>query len=384
MLRETEKTIYRIVLLILVIAVVWLGYCVYAHKKAAPETYQVEKAEELAFPAENIETVPAEIENKYIGYVRAQNQVDVIPYINGFVEKIFVKNGQQVKAGEPLLQIRPDEYIARLEAARAAVAQADASYNNVKIYYERIKKAGTKAVSPTETDDARAALLEAYAAHKQAKADMMLAQVNLSYTLICASIDGLVGYVDLSVGDYVAPAKSLFSIVQTNPTRVVFSIPDKDYLEEKSGKKMFENDDIKLVLTNGNTYPYTGNFAFADNKTNRSTGSVAVYADFKNPDNLLLDGSYVDVNVVKTIKDAVYIQKGLVQMKEDGDFVYVIRDGRLALQQVEILGSSGGKYIIRGNFLPTDKILKELVQSVALGTKVRAAEEKDMTSPEEK
>lgn len=362
--------LYCLLLLILLAIIAVLSFCIYQHKKEQQKFYEIPKSTEIAVAASPIVEQKVQLPKKYIGYVVPINQVDITPYINGFVDEIFVKSGQFVKTGQPLVQIQPDEYIARFEAAKASVAQTSASLNNAKVYYERIKKAGAKAISQSEIDNAQAAFLEALAAYEQAKADVMLAKVNLSYTSIAASIDGLVGYVDLSVGDYIAPAKSLFSIIQTDPIRVVFSIPDKDYLEEKTSGQMFANDVIKLVLSDGKIYDYAGKFAFFDNNINRGTGSVAAYADFRNPNNLLLAGAYVEVDVIKTAQNAVIIKKELMQMKDDENFVYIIRAGRLDTQKVQFLGSTSENYIIKGDFLPTDMILSELPSNIEVGTKV--------------
>lgn len=134
---------------------------------------------------------------------------------------------------------------------------------------------------------------------EQAKAALAEAQVNYDYTVIRATIDGVVGDVPLSKGDYVSPENVLLTVIQYNPIRVVFSITDKDYLEEAGRPEMFAGETLRLKLADGAVYPQTGTFGYVDNQIDKSTNSIAVYADFANPDKRLVANAYVNVLVEK-------------------------------------------------------------------------------------
>lgn len=229
------------------------------------------------------------------------HDVSVRPYISGFVDEIRVKGGSEVKAGDVMVIIDQAEYKAKLDAAKAAVAQAEASFNNSSVYYQRMQKAGARAVSKTELDNAKASFLSAEAALEQAKAALAEAQVNYDYTVIRATIDGVVGDVPLSKGDYVSPENVLLTVIQYNPIRVVFSITDKDYLEEAGRPEMFADETLRLKLADGAVYPQAGTFGYVDNQIDKSTNSIAVYADFANPDKRLVANAYVNVLVEKKI-----------------------------------------------------------------------------------
>lgn len=166
-----------------------------------------------------------------------------------------------MSAATNLILIRQNEYKASLEAAEASVLQADATLNNAAVYYRRVKQAGTKVISKTELDNAKASYLSAKAALAQAKANRDLAKVNFDYTIIQAPISGIVGNVDLTRGDYVSPSSgTLLKIIQFDPIRVVFSITDKDYLNEmaKQSGGLFNGEAIKIRLSNGQIYNKTG------------------------------------------------------------------------------------------------------------------------------
>lgn len=343
------------VAVILVIIAFWWGWKYYhsGHKAVIqPATAQVH-----AVP---IVEKTVNIEKKYIGYVTPVNDVAVRPYINGFISEVSVEGGQTVSQGDMLLVIEPSEYKAALNAAEAAAAKAEADFNYARDYYQRIKKAGTKAVSQTETDNARAQFLSAQAAWEGAKAAVEQAKVNLGYTVITSTIGGVVGNVALTPGDYVSPQNLLLTIVQTSPIRVVFSISDKDYLEETRKKSMFDGEQIRLKLADGSIYPLAGKFRYSDNKIDRSTNAVAVYADFENPQRLLVDNAYVTVLVEKQYQ-GIPVAKDLVTLQPDGGFVYVASGNIVKKHPVEILSEYGNNYVLKNNFgadmrLVTDKV----------------------------
>lgn len=327
--------------------------------------YHLMPSAELAAAPTQVHAVPVvektvTVEKKYIGYVTPVNDVEVRPYVNGFISEVAVEGGQELRKGDKLLVIEQSEYKAALDAAEAAAAKAEADFNYARDYYQRIKKAGTKAVSQTETDNAKAQFLSAQAAWAGAKASAEQARVNFGYTVISSTIDGVAGNVALTPGDYVSPQSLLLTVVQTDPMRVVFSISDKDYLEESRKKVMFDGETIRLRLADGSLYPQVGKFRYSDNKIDRSTNAIAVYADFENPERLLADNAYVTVLVEKQYQ-GVPVAKDLVNLQSDGSFVYAATGDVVRKHPVEILSEYGNNYVLKNNFaagmrLVTDKI----------------------------
>ena len=206
----------------------------------------------------------------------------------------------------------------------------------------------------------------------QAKANYKLAQVNYDYTEINAPISGIVGEMSLTKGDYVSPSgQPLFSIIQYDPIRVVFSITDKDYLDELKSGALFSDDKIKLRLADGNIYNAAGTYQYADNKVDRSTNSIAVYADFSNPDKALVANAYVDVMVEKNYKNVVLVNKNLVTQEEKGNYVYLINGSKLEKAKVNILGEKGDNYVLQNNFKDGDYLVLDKVSPQIASTKIK-------------
>lgn len=363
-----KKTYSRLLILFVILAIV-LGYLMLSATGAGSKETPKEKVLTLT-------VVPAAPENvavssSYIGYVTPINSVSIVPYITGFLDKINVKGGQEVKAGDTLVIIRQDEYKARLDAAQASVLKAQSAYGNAKTYFERVKKAGGRAVSKAEFDNAKNAYFSAQADLAQAKADRALAQVNYDYTVIKAPIDGIVGNIDLTPGDYVSPSSApLLKVIQYNPTRVVFSIADKDYLREKDKTDLFSDEKIKLRLADGKIFEPQGTFRFTSNELDKSTNALAVYADFDNPDRTLVANAYVDVIVEKDYQNGILINQNAVSMEADGNYVYTVKNGMLSKTKVEVVSTVGNNYLLRNTFSPEEYIVTQKITGMTPGRKV--------------
>jgi len=356
------------------VAVVVAAIVIVRHVISVRSGREDEVLEEIR--AAPIKEISVEAKKQYIGYVTPINEVDVYSYINGFVDEVLVKGGQSVRAGEELVKIKPEEYVAALNEALATEEKAEADFNYAQNYYERMKRAGTKAISQTELDSAEAKYLAAKGNLAQAKAAVERAKINFGYTTIRATINGVIGTVGLSVGDYVSPQKRLFNIVQTDPIRIVFAISDKDYLEENRHEEMFDGEKIKLVLADGNEYEHQGFFEYADNAMDRTTNAIAVYARFANPQEKLVDNAYVTVEVEKQYV-GVAVAKDLVTLLPEGAEVNVVVEGDVVKPHItEILTEYEDKYILQNNFKSGDKLVLDKVTVAKEGRKMKVVEER--------
>ncbi len=354
---NNEQKTYILLLLILCLLSFGLGYYIF-RKDQTSEIRPVPVNDSITLKAAPIQIKDTDIKNSYVGYVEAINQVQIIPYISGYVQDIAVNAGQNVKKGDQLLTIAPEEYKARLDAAEAAVMQTEASLQYNRNYYERVQKSGSRAFSEIEIDNAKNNFLQAEAAFKNAEANRALAEVNYNYTVIKSPIDGLIGNFNLSPGDYVAPnSGALLNIVQTNPIRIVFSLTDAEYLNMKEDGELFKNSVIQLKLANGTVFKFDGEFKYTDNKIDRNTNSLSVYSYFKNDNNELLPNAYVTVEVGRTFKDTVLLDKNRVKLLADGDYVTIIRDNKIYQQKVEILAAQDSRYILKNTFQNGDLLV---------------------------
>ena len=354
--KEMKKYIRYIVYISLFCSIaLGLGYF---WKNTASSAKKAEKENAISIKAMPIKGQDIVIQRDYIGYVEAIHQVEIVPFISGYLQDILVSPGQLVHEKEPLLTIDSAEYKAKLDAAEAAVLQEKSSFEYNKNYYERIKKSGGKAFSEIDRDNAKNNFLQSEAMLKNAQANKDVAAINYAYTHINAPITGLIGNFTLSKGDYVTPTQSLpLNIIQTDPIRVVFSLTDKEYLTIKNDDPPFKDTVIKLKTADGSVYDYEGEFKYTDNKINRQTDSLAVYTYFKNDKGKLLPNAFVTIELFKTFKDSVLIKKDFTFKKNHTPFVIIYRQNEFIAVPLKILTDLEMDYVVKNNFKSDDLLV---------------------------
>ncbi len=358
-----KKLWWLIVILLMAIAFAAGYYCFALQHKNSAATRKAPVSDTLALAAAAITPRDIEFTQKYVGRILPIHEAKVQPFISGFIEKIYVKGGEYVKQGDILLTLQQDQYLAALEAAYANVLQAQADLSNAETYFTRIQKAGKNSVSPTEADNAKAQFLSAQAKFEYAKANLAAAEVNYNYTVIRSPIDGLVGDVSLTVGNYVSPSSGeLFSIMQYSPIRVMFSVTDKEFLTETSKPSPFYDDKIFLKLADDTIFTNSGEFKYTDNNINAASNAIAVFADFNNIGKTLIPNAYVTVLIKHIFKYSVQVSKNLILLENDGNYVFIIRDGKIIKEKVNILASEKNDFILENTFKKGDALLTEAMR----------------------
>lgn len=313
-----------------------------------------------------------DLSKKYVGYITPIQMVNMTANVTGYIDKILISGGDEVKSGNDLVIIDQREYKAEWLAAQAAVAQAQADLQNAQSYYKRVKKAGNKAFSAADIENYKSKYLAAKASLEQAKANEAKAKTLFDYTIIKAPIDGVVGNIDLTKGNYISQADYMFSIVQYDPIRVVFAVADKDFLQmHSSNNDLLHNEKISLILPNGELYPYFGNFKYSANMLDKSTNSISLYADFANPDKRLIADGYVDVVLQKKIKNTALIRQNYAVIKDDGIWAYFIKDNQLKQIKLNVLGEYQDFYAVANDFSQDDYLVIDKIGNVPANAKLK-------------
>ena len=365
---KNKRVVGRVAGMILFIAVLNIGYWAYHHiHSPISAMYRGEAAEIAALKPENQRVT---VTNRYIGQVEAINQIEIVPYISGYITEIKAQGGQTVKKGDVLAILKQEEYIAALAEATAAVAAAEADYDNALTTYNRMQKAGPRAVSPLDLDNAKAAYLTAEADLQKSRAGELSARTDLEYTYLKAPFDGVLGNIGVSVGEYVSPqSTNIMELVQYNPIRVVFSVTDKEYLNHLQA--VDKNLKIGLKLANGEIYDYEGKIVYAANVIDKQTDSLAVYAEFANPDKTLMPNAYAELLLERTYDNVFLLDKNRIVLKPEGDFVYVTDNNVVIEHKVTVLGDYNNQYVIKNDF-PTEMFLiEENIEPSLLGQTVK-------------
>ncbi len=364
------KKVYSGLMLLLILGAFLLGYFTfYFHHKSLKEkpVNAVPVSNSLVLNTLKLEPENVEFTNEYIGYITPIHEAYIQPYINGYIDKIFISGGQYVKKGEPLLVLEQNQYKASLDEAYAQILKTKAALNNAKIYFDRTQKAKSS-VSQTEFDNAQAEFLSAKAAYQASVANFELAKINFNYTILTSPINGIAGDIALTKGNYISPSKgALFSIVQLSPIRVRFSVTDKEYLQKNAKNNMFENKEIMLKLSDGKIFSNKGVFKYTDNSIDKSSNSINIYADFENVGKTLLPNAYVTVLVKEIFDNALKISKEYVMLDTKGAYIYILRDGKIAKESLNVLADDDTFFIAQNTFLLSDLLITQTVNPQDIG-----------------
>ena len=272
---------------------------------------------------------------------------------SSMLQKQAFMEGQQVKTGDLLFVVEQDTYRATLVKAQAALAKAQATENNAALTLQRSQDLVRTNAVPQATVD------QNVADHAAAQADVLAAQaavdqanINLGYTEIRALIDGRIGMILVSVGNFVGPTSgTLATIVTEDPIYVLFPVSTRQMLDykQRAARKPDAppNAIVRVKLPSGRDYPHTGSINFVDIQTSRGTDTVTVRARLPNPDGWLLNGQIVDVTVeAGDPEQALTIPQAALQLDRSGSYVLVVGPDNKVMQRRVKLGAVEGSDVV--------------------------------------
>ena len=310
------------------------------------------------------------------GRVVSKYQVSIMARVSGYLQKSYFKEGDYVKAGETLFLIEPDEY-------KNATNSAGANIQNIKAQLDFANKQLARAeelvkqdyISKAKYDEILANRNSLKAQYSAAELNYKDSKRNLNYTTVKAPVDGRIGFIDVTVGNYVTPSSgSLTTINSTNPIYVTFPLSSEDYSAISSlDKNVNTKRKVELYFSNGVKYNYLGVQDFFDNKVDQTTGTVTMRATFQNPTNKLLHGEFVTVKIFANSPISVPIVPiTAVQENQEGKYVYKLDSKNLPqLTYIKVQGQTGSNWIVKDGLNKGDKIITEGLLKVTPGAEVK-------------
>lgn len=317
------------------------------------------------------------------GRIVSKYQVSILSRISGYLQKSYFKEGDYVKAGDTLFLIEPAEF-------QNASNMAQANVQNIKAQLEYANKQLARAEELVKKDYIAKSRYDEILSNRNAlQAQLKAAQAsysdtnrNLGYTQVKAPVDGRIGIIDVTIGNYVTPTSgSLTTINSTNPIYVTFPLPSKEYIElTKSDKKVDEKRKVELYFQSGEKYELDGVQDFLDNKVDDTTGTVTMRATFQNPKNRLLHGEFVNIKLYANNKIKVpVVPVTAVQENQEGKYVYKIDEkGLPQLTYLKLGGQTKENWIVKEGVKPGDKIVTDGILKVMPGLPVKIVTKEEM------
>lgn len=314
--------------------------------------------------------VPTTIEA--VGQTEGSKDVEVRARVSGILTKQLYKEGDKSKEGATLFQIDRAPFEIALQQARAALEQAKASLEKAEREVARLTPlVNEKAVSQKELDDANTTLQTARASAMAAEAQVRDAELNLSYTDVTAPIGGVTDRAQFSIGTLVTPgaATSLLTTLHSiDPIWVRFSFSDVEAARlRKAGNKA----EVNVILPGGETYNLSGKINFTASTVDRQTGMVQLRAELPNPDQALLPGQFVRVQVTIGQRDAYLVPQAAAVQTDQGKMVFTVApDNTVAPRPVETAGWAGQDWVVTKGLNPGDKIIIDNLMKLRPGAPV--------------
>jgi multidrug efflux system membrane fusion protein len=265
-----------------------------------------------------------------LGTVQAYNSVLIKSRVDGQIVKINFSEGQDVRAGEIVVEIDPRPFQAALEQAQANKLKDEAQLANARLDLDRLTRlVTTNAVSKQQADTARALVAQLDASVKAGQALIDMARTNLDYTKVHSPIDGRAGTRMIDIGNMIraTDAAGIVTINQMNPIFVNFALP-ADSLPPVRAK--LKDGKVPVTVQDSNLVDLaTGELTVIDNQVNAATGTVTYKATFANDDQVLWPGQFVNVRIELDIRrDVLALPVRAVQQGPTGPFVFVVGQGR--------------------------------------------------------
>lgn len=319
-----------------------------------------------------------QIKLKYPAVIQSYKNVEVIGRVLGVLEKKNFKEGQLVQKGDLLYEIEDSIYLAKLNEAKASLKMSEASLDNAKRNWERVKKLfSLKAVSKEKRDNSFSVYEQALASVSLNKAKLSQAQIEFNYTKVKAPISGITSLKKVDVGTLIqANVTKLIEITQNNKVYASFSIPMSDYKKIKNNEWITTNNEqLKLSLEiDGKITTIKGVVDFADVNIDAKTSIVKMRAVFDNSKKLLMSGQFVRVIIdnLKQEKITIIPQKAVLQNPK-GTIVFTEKDGIVGVKPVIVKSSKNQNFIIKNGYLNTgDRIIINNFFRIHPGGKVLA------------
>lgn len=321
------------------------------------------------------------LSSAYSATIRGRQDIDIYPQVSGFITRLCVEEGQEVKKGQLLFIIDQVPYQAALQTATANVEAAQAALNTAKLTFDSKKELHAQnVVSAFDLQTAENSWLSAKAQLAQMKALELNARNNLSYTEVKSPSNGVVGTLPYRVGALVSAnlPQPLTTVSDNSDMYVYFSMTENQLLAltrryGSKAKALAEMPAIELQLNDKSSYPEKGKIETISGVIDRNTGTVSLRAVFPNKEGLLYSGSSGNVIIPTERENSIVIPQAATYEIQDKVYAFKVVDGKATSTQIKVTRVNGGKeYIVEEGLAPGDVIVAEGVGLLREGTPIQA------------
>jgi len=309
-----------------------------------------------------------------VGTVESEHSVAIRPQTNGVLEAVLFKEGDRVRQGQVLFRIDSRPMIASVEQARAALARDQAQLQQARAQEDRLKPLAEKDyITKNEYDVAITQSKALQATVEANRAAMEQAKLQLSYASITSPINGRTGSLSVKSGNLVSAGTGgspLVVINSTQPILVSLSVPQR-YLNDV--RSAWGDGAVKIMISLDANSPAVaeGSLVFIDNSVNQQTGTIVLRARVKNEKEQLWPGQFVAARIILKIEqDALVLPESAVQPGQNGAFVYIAKEGRAQIQNVQVDRQINELVVISSGLSGGEEVIKDVSPTLANGSAI--------------
>jgi membrane fusion protein (multidrug efflux system) len=324
------------------------------------ESKKEEKEEEVKYLVTSPLQRDTLITKEYVAQIHAISHIELRALEKGYLQKIYVDEGQLVKKGQLMFQIMPMIYEAETRKAEAEANFAEIEYKNTK------SLADSNVVSKNE-------LALGKSKFDKAKAELGLAQAHLGFTQIRAPFSGIMDHFQGRLGSLVNEGDLLTTLSDNSKMWVYYNVPEAEYLDYKTQIIKEGALKVELQMANNKLFDYPGLVETIEADFNNETGNIAFRATFPNPKGLLRHGETGNILVKQALKGALIIpQKATFEVLEK-KYVYVLdKDNVIRSREITIEAELPHIFVVKSGLKTSDKILLEGLRQVKENEKIHS------------
>ncbi|OIQ17738.1 efflux RND transporter periplasmic adaptor subunit [Lacinutrix sp. MedPE-SW] len=338
---------------ILTIASVFLALASCADNKNA-QAATAKQQQALPFPVTQLQTKTVTGYTEYPTTIEGKVNSDVRAKTSGYIEKVYVDEGQKVRKGQVLFKLETQSLSQDAGAAKAQVNVAQVEVDKLIPLVEK------NIISPVQLETAKANLA-------QAKANYSGVTANIGYATIKSPIDGFVGAINFREGALISPndATPLTTVSQIDEVYAFFSFNEAQYIDhlqrsegQNKAERIKNSPDLTLVLANGKEYSEKGRIQTSTGQINQSTGTIQIRAAFDNPNEILTNGNSGKIKFPIEYKDAIVVPQTATFEQQGNIMIFKLgENNKVETSILKVKGTVDNLYVVESGVAPNDKIV---------------------------
>ncbi len=326
------------------------------------------------FPVTTVIRKDTVLFHEYVVDVHAIRNVEIRARVQGYLDYIYVDEGQSVKAGQLLFKINDEEYRAEESKAKASVNSAIAEEQATQLEVERVYLLVEKnVVAQTELRLAKAKVDMAKAKVEEAKSHLLQANIRYAHTNIRAPFDGVIDRIPFKIGSLINEGHLLTTMFDPNFIYAYFRVSEKEYLEYiKSHPDDRRSNDVEFILADGTMHTQQGKIETLEGEFDTSTGTIAFRAKFPNTQHILKHGSSGKVRLSNRIENALMVPQKATFEIQDKTFVFLVgADNKVKVKSFVPGSRLDHFYIIDSGLKEGDRVIYEGIKDARDGMLIK-------------